>query len=61
MSKYIEKRGEGIHHIAFEVENIDEALAELKAKGVRLVDEVAKPGAHGCRVAFLTPNPLTAF
>ena len=56
ISRHIEKRGEGIQHIAFEVENIDEALKELKAKGVRLIDEVARPGAHGSRVAFIHPK-----
>lgn len=56
MSKYIQKRGEGIHHIAYEVEDIDAALEELKAKGVKLVDEKARPGAHGARVAFLHPK-----
>ena len=56
MSKYIDNKGEGIHHIAYEVENIDEALAELKAKGVKLVDEEARLGAHGSRVAFLHPK-----
>ena len=39
--------------MALEVENIDEALAELKAKGVKLIDETAKPGAHGARIAFI--------
>ena len=56
ISRHIEKRGEGIQHIAFEVENIDEALKELKAKGVRLIDEAARPGAHGSRVAFIHPK-----
>lgn len=56
MNKYIEKRGEGIHHIAYEVENIDEALAELKAKGVQLVDQEARLGAHGARIAFIHPK-----
>ena len=56
MQKHIAKRGEGIHHIAYEVENIDEALAELKAKGVPLVDQVARPGAHGARIAFIHPK-----
>jgi len=56
ISRHIEKRGEGIQHIAFEVENIDEALKELKAKGVRLIDESARPGAHGSRVAFIHPK-----
>jgi methylmalonyl-CoA/ethylmalonyl-CoA epimerase len=56
MSKYIAKRGEGIHHIAFEVEDIDQALAELKAKGVQLVDQEPRPGAHGARIAFIHPK-----
>lgn len=56
ISRHIEKRGEGIQHVAFEVENIDEALKELKAKGVKLIDEVARPGAHGSRVAFIHPK-----
>jgi methylmalonyl-CoA/ethylmalonyl-CoA epimerase len=56
MTKYIGKRGEGIHHIAYEVENIDAALEELKAKGVPLVDQEARPGAHGARIAFIHPK-----
>lgn len=55
IAKFIEKRGEGIHHICLRVENIDAELANLKAKGYRLVNESAVPGAHGCRVAFLHP------
>ena len=56
MNKYIEKKGEGIHHLAFEVDDIDQALEELKAKGVPLVDQQARPGAHGARIAFLHPK-----
>lgn len=56
MAKFIEKKGEGIHHIAYEVEDIDAALEELKAKGVKLVDTEARPGAHGARIAFLHPK-----
>ena len=56
MTKFIDKRGEGIHHIAYEVEDIDEALQELKTKGVRLVDQEPRPGAHGTRVVFLHPK-----
>ena len=56
MAKFVEKRGEGIHHIAFEVEDIDAALAELKEKGVRLIDQQARPGAHGARIAFIHPK-----
>ena len=55
IAKFIEKRGEGIHHICFRVENIEVHLAKLKAEGYRLVNESPVPGAHGCRVAFLHP------
>ncbi len=56
IAKAIEKRGEGIHHIAYEVEDIEAALADLKAKGVRLIDETPRPGAHGTSVAFIHPK-----
>ncbi|MFH2128536.1 MAG: methylmalonyl-CoA epimerase [Pseudomonadota bacterium] len=56
MSKYIDKKGEGIHHLAFEVDDIDQAVAELKEKGVPLTSEEARPGAHGSRVVFLHPK-----
>ncbi|MDY6824025.1 MAG: methylmalonyl-CoA epimerase [Thermodesulfobacteriota bacterium] len=56
VAKYIEKKGPGIHHIAFRVENIDEALAELKEKGVKLIDETPRNGAGGGRIAFLHPK-----
>jgi methylmalonyl-CoA/ethylmalonyl-CoA epimerase len=55
VAKFIEKRGEGIHHICLRVENIEEQLAQLQAKGYRLINEHPVPGAHGCRVAFLHP------
>ena len=55
IAKFIEKRGEGIHHICLRVENIEEHLARLKAEGYRLINEAPVPGAHGCRVAFLHP------
>ena len=56
IAKYLEKRGEGIHHVAFRVENLDAALEELKAKGVRLIDEKPRIGAGGARIAFLHPQ-----
>jgi len=56
IAKFVNKRGEGIHHIAFEVEDIDSALEELKAKGLQLVDEKARPGAHDARIAFVHPK-----
>jgi methylmalonyl-CoA/ethylmalonyl-CoA epimerase len=56
IAKFIEKRGEGIHHICFRVDDIESHLARLKAEGYRLVNEAPVPGAHGCRVAFLHPS-----
>lgn len=56
IAKYLEKRGEGVQHVAFRVENIEEALAELKAKGVKLIDETPRRGAGGAKIAFLHPK-----
>ena len=56
VAKYIESRGEGIQHIAFRVENIEEALKELKEKGVRLIDQEPRKGACGARIAFIHPK-----
>ena len=56
IAKFIEKRGEGIHHICLRVDDIEAHLERLKAAGYRLVDEAPVPGAHGCRVAFLHPS-----
>jgi len=56
IAKYIEKKGEGIQHVAFRVDNIEEALAELKAKGIRLIDEKPRIGAGGAKIAFLHPK-----
>ena len=56
IAKYIDKRGQGIQHIAFRVENIEEALAELKEKGVKLIDEKPRMGAGGAKIAFLHPK-----
>ena len=56
ISKFLEKRGGGIHHIAVEVENIEEALAKLKRGGARLIDEKPRIGAEGCLVAFVHPS-----
>jgi methylmalonyl-CoA/ethylmalonyl-CoA epimerase len=55
IAKFIEKRGEGIHHLCFKVDGIEEHLARLQAQGFRLINETPVPGAHGCRVAFLHP------
>ncbi len=56
ISKFLEKRGGGIHHIAVEVEDIEAALAKLKAEGARLIDETPRIGAEGCLVAFVHPS-----
>ncbi len=56
IAKYLEKRGEGIQHIAFRVDNLEEALAELKEKGIRLIDEKPRKGAGGAKIAFLHPK-----
>lgn len=56
ISKFLEKRGGGIHHIAVEVENIEESLAKLKAEGMRLIDETPRIGAEGCLIAFVHPT-----
>ncbi len=56
VAKHIEKRGEGIQHIAFEVEGLDEMLGDLGARGAVVGEPVAKPGAHNTRVAFLHPK-----
>ena len=55
VAKFIEKRGEGIHHICLRVDSIEEHLERLKAQGFRLINEAPVAGAHGCRVAFLHP------
>ncbi len=56
IAKFIEKRGEGIHHICLRVDDIEAHLERLKGKGYRLINEAPVPGAHGCRVAFLHPS-----
>lgn len=56
ISKFLEKRGGGIHHIAVEVEDIEATLTQLKAKGMRLIDETPRTGAEGCLVAFVHPS-----
>ncbi len=55
ISAFLEKRGEGIHHIALEVEDIDEVLAKMKKAGIALIDETPRKGAEG-RIAFIHPK-----
>jgi len=56
IAKYMEKKGAGVQHIAFRVADIEAALAELKEKGVRLIDEKPRMGAGGAKIAFLHPK-----
>src|SRR5512132_253749 len=56
IAKYVAKRGPGIHHLTLRVDDIGAALAQLKARGVRLIDEAPRPGAHGSQVAFIHPS-----
>ena len=56
ISKFLEKRGGGIHHIAIEVEDIEASLRQMRDAGVRLIDEAPRVGAEGCLVAFVHPS-----
>ena len=56
VGKFIEKNGEGIHHLCFEVGDAAAALAHVKGKGVRLIDETPRAGVHGMRIGFLHPK-----
>src|SRR5512133_2330127 len=56
IGKFIEKKGEGIHHIAFSVANIEEQLARVSSQGVRLIDSTPRKGAEGLDIAFLHPK-----
>lgn len=55
IARFIEKKGSGIHHVAIQVEDIDRLLADLKGRGVRLINETPVPGAGGKRIAFVHP------
>lgn len=56
IGKFVEKKGEGVHHIAFSVDNIEEELENAKQKGIRLIDEQPRKGAEGLDIAFLHPK-----
>ena len=56
VAKFIEKRGEGIHHLAFAVDNLTEALVEVEENGVQLIDKQPRKGAEGLNIAFLHPK-----
>ena len=56
ISKFLEKRGGGIHHVAVDVDDIEASLAKLRSQGMRLIDETPRIGAEGCLVAFVHPS-----
>lgn len=56
VAAFIEKRGEGLHHVAYTVDDIQARLEELKNEGVRLIDQIPRPGAHHTQIAFLHPK-----
>jgi methylmalonyl-CoA/ethylmalonyl-CoA epimerase len=56
VAAFLEKRGEGLHHVAFTVAGIEDRIAELKQAGVRMIDDSPRPGAHHTRVAFVHPK-----
>ena len=56
VAKFLEKNGPGVHHVAYETEDIEAAIADLQAKGARMIDTVPRNGAHGARIAFIHPK-----
>jgi len=56
IARFIEKNGEGMQHIAFRVDNIEEAIAHMKEKGMRMIDEAPRYGAGGAKIAFVHPK-----
>lgn len=55
IAKYVDKKGPGLHHITLRVDDLAAVLVQLKSRGVRLIDDEPRPGAHGSRVAFIHP------
>lgn len=56
IAKFLEKRGPGLHHVAYRVDDLPATLAALKSAGVRLIDDTPRPGAHGMQIAFAHPK-----
>jgi len=56
VSRFLAKRGGGLHHLAYRVEDLEQALDRVRTAGLRLIDETPRPGAHGTRIAFLHPQ-----
>ena len=58
LDKFIEKRGEGLHHLCFEVKEIESVLSDIKEQGVRLIDDVPRIGVSGRKIAFIHPKDM---
>lgn len=56
IAAFLARRGPGLHHLCFEVDDVDATLARCRAQGMRLIDETPRLGAHGCRIAFVHPK-----
>jgi methylmalonyl-CoA/ethylmalonyl-CoA epimerase len=56
VAKFLEKNGPGVHHVAYEVEDIEAAIAQLTASGMKMIDAVPRDGAHGAKIAFVHPK-----
>ena len=56
VARFLERRGEGVHHISFEVDSVEDEIERLKRAGFEMIDEKPRPGAHGYRIAFLHPR-----
>jgi methylmalonyl-CoA/ethylmalonyl-CoA epimerase len=56
ISKFIEKRGEGVHHIAYQTDDIDNGIKIMREKNIRMIDETPRKGAHGAKIAFIHPG-----
>ncbi|ABQ24867.1 methylmalonyl-CoA epimerase [Geotalea uraniireducens] len=56
VAKFLEKNGPGVHHIAYQVEDLEAAIAKLESEGARMIDKVPRLGAHGARIAFIHPK-----
>jgi methylmalonyl-CoA epimerase len=58
VGRFLEKRGAGVHHVGYRVENVSDALEHLRAEGIRLIDEGPRPGSRGTRIAFVHPADM---
>jgi methylmalonyl-CoA epimerase len=61
VGKFLEKRGDALHHLCFRVMDIDQSMAALRARGVRFIDQAPRQGAHGSRIAFIHPASAGGF